>query len=252
MEIRPAAVQPPITPKVKATAEAPAPNPNLQAVIEAADANPEPAVSNEEPKQQPKQQTRAAKVVKVVADVAAAVDPRPSRKIPTADEWEKPFAKALVYGSVFYLWWLTTDDDGNEIDTREYELDDERAELIVPPFARLFARTSLNRRYGRDLIENMDIVVSAVAVVTYVMDTRPLWRAKRERQLARQTGNKVIPIRKEQTKTVAAPVQQRPEPQPLESTTNGGTQPHAVTEQATDGPFKRPLGWQPGTQFSSD
>lgn len=252
VEARPAAPQP------KATAEAPAPNPNLQASIEAADANPAPAASNAEAKAEKPKPTRAAQIVKVVADVANAVDPRPSRKIPTADEWEPLMQRGLVYASVLYIWWLTTDDDGNDIDTREFELDEERAGLIVPPFARMWARTPLNRRYGRDLIENLDVLVSVVAVVTYVMDTRPLWRARRERQQLRQSGNKVIPMRREQTKTAPAPVQQpapvRPEPQPLESQakTNGGTQPNADSEPTTDGPYKRALTWTPGQQHSTD
>lgn len=223
--------------------------------MEAADVSPAPAASSEAPKQQaaPKQ-TKAATVLKVVKGITDAADPRPSRKIPTAEEWEPFMQKGLVYCSVFYIWWLTTDDDGNELgDTRQYELDDERASLIVPPFARVFARTGLNRRYGRDLIENFDVLVSAVAIVTYVMDTRPLWAAKRARQIARTSGNKVIPMRREQTTTAPAPVKTRPQPEKLEPVSNGGTQPqNEQPEPTANGPFKQPIGWEPGTQNRTD
>jgi len=163
--------------------------------------------------------------------------------------------RGLVYLSVFYIWWLTTDDDGEDLgDTRQYELDDERAGLIVPPFARVFARTGLNRRYGRDLIENFDVLVSAVAIGTYIADTRPLWKAKRARQIARSTGNKVIPMRREQTTTASAPAppKQRPEPEKLEPLVNGGTQANEQPESAPNGPFKQPLAWEPGQQFRTD
>jgi hypothetical protein len=225
--------------------------------VEAADANPEPDDSSAETKAADKpKQSRAAQVVKVVKDIADAADPRPSRKPPTADEWEKPMARGLVYLSVFYIWWLTTDDDGNEIHTDDYTLDDERAELIVPPFARIFSKTAFNRRYGRDIIENFDVLVSVVAIVTYVMDTRVLWSKKRERAQARASNNNVIPMRREQTKTVAAQPKQQtqaaatvvePKAQEIPKGEND-----AEPKQDDAGPYKRPLEWTPGQQHSAD
>lgn len=249
-------------------AESAAPNPKLEANITAAD-EAEAAESREaaassaddtkKGKAKPKRSTGAT-ILKVVKEVANATDPRPSRKIPDAAEWEPYFKRGLVYLSVFYIWWLTTDDEGNEIgDTSKYELDDERAGLIGSPFARLFARTPLNRRYGRDLIENMDALVAVVAIVTYLMDTRPLWRAKRARNLRRQQkGDNVIPMRSAQNTTA-----QRPEPQPLQpqsqvtapaqpAKTNGGTQPNAEPEPTFARPFKSEFRWTPGEQNLSD
>lgn len=241
----------PRPPQVQAQTNAP--NPHLEKAIQEADASPEPDASNEEAKTKPK---RSATVLKVVKDIANAADPRPSRKVPDAAEWEPYLQRGLVYASVFYIWWLTTDDEGNELgDTSKYELDDERASLIVPPFARVWARTPFNRRYGRDMIENFDVLVSSVAIVTYIMDTRPLWAAKRQRQQMRNSDNKVIPMRREQTKTAPAPapVQSKPPtPEPL-TPTNGGTQPNDNPERTIDeSPFKQPIGWTPGQQHNTD
>lgn len=232
----------------KAAAATASPNPELEAAIEAADDNPASVAADAE-KEKP---SRSTKVISVVKDVVGAVDPRPSRKVPTAEEWEPVIAKGFTYLSTFYIWWLTNDDDSGE-PTAQYELDDERAELIGSPFARVWARTPLNRRYGRDLIENSDILVATISLVTYVMDTRPLWVEKRSRELARQQGNNVVAMRRPQTTT--ARVQQQPQaPKAAAATqpTNGGTQPNEQSEREADGPYRTPLPFSPGEQNRTD
>lgn len=242
--------RPPVETREETVAQTTSPNPNLEAAIEAADALPDSVAEESKPKQ-----SRTATVLKVVKDVADATDSRPSRKPPTADEWEKPIARGMVYVSVFYVWWLTTDDEGNELgDTSRFELDDERAALISTPFARLWARTPLNRRYGRDMIENVDMLVAVSALVTYVMDTRPLWNAKRAREQARMNNNNVLPIRRQQTTTavqheVNESQARRAAP---EQKVNGGTQPHEQPEPTIDGPYRTPLPFTPGQQNSTD
>lgn len=215
----------------------------------------------------PPKKSVARIAVEVAEGIASAADPRKSKAVPTASEWEPYLTRGLQYLSVFYIWWLTTDADGEELsetEAKKYELDGERANYIAGPFARVWARTPLNRRYGRDLIENMDVLLAAVAIITYILDTRPLWRARAARIRERASGNKVLDIRRAQSKSVPA----RQEPQPLEqskpppapapvsppsqptSTTNGEVK--GDTDEPFVSPFKGPLGFEPGEQFRSD
>lgn len=84
-------------------------------------------------------------------------------------------------------WWLT---DGDEVESEAVELDDDEGEILAAPIGRIFARTALNRKYGRGIVDSDDILDAGLVAFLYARTIRPLYRAKMERERAKAAARR--------------------------------------------------------------
>lgn len=92
------------------------------------------------------------------------------------EDWLAPVLAAIT---LLLALWLA---DGNESDfiADQVALSQDEMDALVPPLARMVARSPLNKRWGQQLIQSSDYVGAAVALTSYGMRIWPLVRLKLE------------------------------------------------------------------------
>lgn len=111
----------------------------------------------------------------------------------TAKHWEDFLAVLLGFFSMLYCWWLLSGFDVPRDERDALMLQEDEAEALATPMARILARSWLNQNYGKHVLGASDYVVMAVALAEYGRRTHPYLR--------RKLGS-VIPGRRQPTRPV--------------------------------------------------
>lgn len=122
----------------------------------------------------------------LISDAAAVAK---GKNAPTADQLERTFAK--LYGYATYgAWSLILDGDPNIVNETQHEaaLDilaptSEQALATVKPLARVAAKTALNKRFGRGLVDNADLVDCVAAIFEQARNARAYFAARNAQQV---------------------------------------------------------------------
>lgn len=76
---------------------------------------------------------------------------------------------------------ISTEEDRDAV-TDYLSLSPDAAKEIAYPFARVFGRTKLNKRYGRTVVDNIDVVSAGAELVQYAVRWRRYLGERRRRQ----------------------------------------------------------------------
>jgi hypothetical protein len=138
----------------------------------------------------------ATPILAVVHDMADEMGK--GKRAPSADELAAALGKGLSVASVAVASYFAETDptisDGPEGDKDRDDLVDylslppAHARNVMSPVGRLIATTPLNKRYGRTIVENVDVVESIGEVGKLVMHWRRYMRLRNEATQARNPG----------------------------------------------------------------
>jgi len=119
--------------------------------------------------------------LRLVTDTASRVG---GKKAPTAQQLTAAFAKLYGYAS-FGVWSMVLDGDPNITTEDQHDAfiaqlaaDDQTAIATVRPLARLTAGSKLNQRFGRAVVDNVDVVESLSAIFDQARAARSYFRAR--------------------------------------------------------------------------
>lgn len=96
----------------------------------------------------------------------------------TAKHWEDFLAVLLGFFSMLYCWWLLSGFDVPRAERDALMLDEEEADALATPMARILARSWINQAYGKHVLGASDYVVMAIALAEYGRRTHPYLRRK--------------------------------------------------------------------------
>jgi hypothetical protein len=101
------------------------------------------------------------------------------RKAPaTAKHWEDFLTVLLGFLSMLYCWWLLTGLDVPKEERDSLMLQEDEAEGLATPMARILARSWLNQSYGKHVLGASDYVVMAISLAEYARRTNPYLRRR--------------------------------------------------------------------------
>ena len=131
------------------------------------------------------EQPAAVRVAKTIADEL------PDKKTPPSSaDLTKAFGKGLGALSTMAASWaaesdptVTSETDLDAI-TDYLSLSPEAAKEIAYPFAKFFAKSKLNRRFGPTIVENVDMVSAAAELIEYAHHWRRYLAERRRREEA--------------------------------------------------------------------
>jgi hypothetical protein len=124
-------------------------------------------------------------VVATVRDIAEGVR---GRGVPSADQLTNAFGRGLGLTSVAVASWAVETDpnipDGQAGEALRDHLVDElslthkAAEDVMRPLAKAFADTNLNKKHGRAIVENVDVVASLAELAKLGLSWRRYFRGR--------------------------------------------------------------------------
>lgn len=132
--------------------------------------------------------TEPVRNVSLITDAASAASKR--KGTPSADDLTKVFTRVYEYATTYAATIVVesdprdlNDDDRNRIAT---DLAGSPADgaAVLTPMARLLAKTSLNKQYGRDLIDNSDVLDAIFCAVAISARWRAYFRERSTAQPA--------------------------------------------------------------------
>lgn len=143
------------------------------------------------PNQQPKSTRSAADdearpVLSVVSDMAAEVG---GKGVPTEGQLAAAFGRGVSVASLAVAAYAVETDPTlrNQAERDEVEaflmLSPKAARDIMAPVGRALAPTSFNRRYGRQVVDNIDVVGAAGDFATLILHWRRYFRMRAEREV---------------------------------------------------------------------
>lgn len=125
--------------------------------------------------------------VKVAKAMAEEISPT-STAAPTATELTKAFARGIgtlsTLGAAYAAETdptITSEADRDAV-TDYLSLSPDAAKEIAYPFARVFGRTKLNKKYGRSVVDNIDVVSAGAELVQYAVRWRRYLGERKRRQ----------------------------------------------------------------------
>lgn len=138
-------------------------------------------------------------VVSVIRDAASEVSDK-TDKPPTVDELGKALGRLFYTGSVAEASYLVETDPtippGDEASRdalhKYLSLTPNDARDLAYPFARVFGRSKLNARFGRTLVDNIDVASSVAVVVELGVHHRRYLRERRRRIAALEGGAPLV------------------------------------------------------------
>lgn len=117
-----------------------------------------------------------------------------AKRPPTEAEWEKSLGRALSEVTVFGAY-MSIEHDPRELSEQQEEALVEYLSLSPPegrevaaPIGRIIARTPLNRKYGRTVVDNLDLVNSVATIATLMRH----WSSYRRERKAMETPGATI------------------------------------------------------------
>lgn len=115
-----------------------------------------------------------------IADDLAEAGKRGARKVAKASEadWEEFLGVLLGYMSLLFAWFLISGTNGDKREREDLELTNEEADGLARPLARILARSTINARYGKNILGGSDYIVMAIVLTTYVERISPAIRRK--------------------------------------------------------------------------
>ena len=132
------------------------------------------------------EQPAAVRVAKTIADEL----PEGKKTPPSAADLTKAFGKGLGALSTVAASWaaesdptVTSEQDLDAI-TDYLSLSPEASREIAYPFAKFFAKSKLNRRFGPTIVENVDMVSAAAELIEYAHHWRRYLAERRRREEA--------------------------------------------------------------------
>ena len=138
-----------------------------------------------------------------------------NRGAPTAAEWSPKARRILGYAAAGFLWiaFLRVEMDTDD-ETAVQMLATRWCNEVAEPLADIFAKSRLNKKYGRKLISNEGLLRIIVASVFFLRDTMRLRKAI----VQKHQFDRVTPISGSPTPSSAPPA---PGPQPPARPTGG-------------------------------
>ena len=151
------------------------------------------------------EQPAAVRVAKAIADEL------PDKKTPPgAADLTKALGKGLGTISTLAASWAAETDptvsSEQDLDaiTDYLSLSPEGAKEIAYPFAKYFAKSKLNKRYGQSLVENIDVISAAAELFDYGRRWRRYMTERRRREEARTTRAPQGPVTGDVSGPIAA------------------------------------------------
>lgn len=153
-------------------------------------------VTSSRPKSRPKQRANAPSdgefsdrpAIAVVRDIASEIGNR--KGVPTADDLTNGLGRGLGLVSIAVASYAAETDPeipegapGNDERDRLVDylsLSDKAAKDVMRPLGKAFAPTRLNRRFGRQIVDNVDAVASVAELVTLGVHWRNYFRHRRQ------------------------------------------------------------------------
>jgi ribosomal protein L40E len=141
--------------------------------------------------------------------------PRPGKGAPSGDEWStKIFDKtvilltALLAGSMVRRYELNDPDDAI---ADALTMTNDEARRVARPLGRFVAGTDLNKRYGRKVLDNSDLLDAGFALYDYVERVNSTLRGLQAQQRPLASVSPIIPIPEERPDygTAESPVEQQ-------------------------------------------
>lgn len=128
---------------------------------------------------------RHSAVVEVVSEMAEEAGKGRAKGAPTEDQLTRAFGRGLGMVSIAVASYAVETDprqpmtpDQEEQLTDYLALSPEGARDLMAPIGRMFHRTSLNRRYGRQIVDNVDVVSSVAELATFALRWRRYFRER--------------------------------------------------------------------------
>lgn len=122
----------------------------------------------------------------VVRDIAAQIGD--GKRVPTADDLTRGLGRGLGLTTVAAASYAAESDpnipEGPEGEALRDQLvdylslTDKAARDVMAPFGRAFAPTKLNKKYGRAVVDHVDLIASGSELVTMGMHWRRYWRRR--------------------------------------------------------------------------
>lgn len=151
---------------------------------------------------------------------------------PREDDWAEFLAILFGFLSMLFVWWLISDVRGSisKQERDDLELNEDEAEGLARPAARILARSWLNDTYGKHIMGASDYIVMMVVLTAYAERVTPA--VQRKLKLRRPTAPR------EERATQG----RKQEPQ-QEQTRERERPPQQVVEEPTQGPGGGPQQW---------
>lgn len=135
----------------------------------------------------PEDKARKADIPEVVEIVASKTPTRATTNAPSMKEWSGLLGELMAYISVVIAAKAVSHkaiDAQSTIEAEEQAsqiaLSDDEADKIVKPISRIIARSAVNKRYGRQIMDNSDLLQAVFVMKDFYDRVQPFLAEKRE------------------------------------------------------------------------